>query len=176
MSSIHKGAFAAVIYYTYSLTKKDCFLLLHPLISPSFIQLCSVTWGRRVQVLRDDHPLWSEEVLFFWNPIAALNSFFWQLHFHPVCFLIIGANVLGQSSMSCGFSQRGLHPQLGHAKDHVRNCSSLQEKVSWPSLSHIPLQSKQCWLLCTEMNHDLSNGPLFGPSVGAVNLGERTCW
>lgn len=126
-----------------------------------------------MQVLRDDHPLWSKEVLFSWNLIAALNSFFWQLHFHPIYFLFIEAHVLGQSWMSCGFSQRGHHPQLGHAKDHVRNCSPLQDKVSWPSLSHIPLQSKQSWLLCTEMNHDLSNGPWFGPSVGSVSPEEK---
>lgn len=75
--------------------------------------------------------------------------------------------------MSCGFSQRGHHPWLGCAKDHVRHCSPLQDKVSWSHLSHIPLQSKQSWLLCTEMNHNLSNGPLFGSSVGAVSPEEK---
>lgn len=75
--------------------------------------------------------------------------------------------------MSCGFSQRGHHPQLGYAKDHVRNCSPLQVKVRWPDLSHIPLQSKQSWLLCTQMNHDLSNGSLLGSSVGAVSPEEK---
>lgn len=175
MFSVHKGAVAAVIYCTCSLTKKDCFLLLHLPISPSLIQQCSVTWGRRMQVMREDCPLWSEEVLFFfsWNPVAALSSLFWQLHFHPVYLLFVRADVLGRSCMSCGFSLRGHHPWLCYAKDHVRNCGPLQKKVSRPNLSHIPQQSKQSWLLCAEMNQDLSNGPLFGSSMGAVSPEEK---
>lgn len=38
---------------------------------------------------------------------------------------------------------------------HVRNSSPLPDKVSWPNLSHIPLQSKQSQCLCTEINHNL---------------------
>lgn len=75
--------------------------------------------------------------------------------------------------MSCGFSLRGHHPWLCYAKDHVRNCGPLQKKVSRPNLSHIPQQSKQSWLLCAEMNQDLSNGPLFGSSMGAVSPEEK---
>lgn len=138
----------------------------------SSIQHCSVTWGRRVQVgdmviscdLRES---------FFLESIAALNNFFWQLHFHPVYFLFIRANVLGQSWMSCGFGQRGHHPQLGYATDHVRNCSPLQNKVSWPNLSHTPLQSKHSQVLCTEIKKSLWNGPLFGSSVGAIIPDEK---
>lgn len=150
--------------------QKDCFLLLHPPHLPQLNPAVLSYPGGGVQVMRDDCPLWSEEVLFFWNPIAALNSFFWQLHFHPVCFLFIGANVLAQSWISHGFSQQSHQPRLGCAKDHARDSSPLQDKVSWPNLSHIPLQSKQNWLLCTEMNHDLSNGPLVGSSVKVLSL------
>lgn len=157
MSSIPEGAFAAVICCTCSLTKKDCFLFFHPPASPSLIQQGSVTWAGRVQVMWYNRSLWSEEVHFFWNPVAALTNFFWQLHFHPVYLLFIEGNVLGQSWMPCGFSQRSHHPWFGYANSHVRSCSPLQDKVSWPNLNHIPLQSKQSPLLYTEMNHDLSS-------------------
>lgn len=75
--------------------------------------------------------------------------------------------------MPCGFGQRGHHPLLGYATDHVRNCSPLQHKVTWPNLSHIPLQSKQSQCLCTEINHNLWNGPLFHSSVWAIIPEEK---
>lgn len=137
----------------------------------SLIQQCSVTSGSRVQAGEIIIPC-DLRKSFFLESIAALNSF-WQLHFHPVYFLFSGANVLGQSWMSRVFGQRGHHPQLGCAPDHVRNCSPLQDKVSWPNLSHIPLQSKQSQCLCSEINHNLWNGPLFASSVWAIIPEEK---
>lgn len=152
--------------------KNDCFLLLHPPVSSAQSSIAQLPGGEEFK-----KETWSSPVIweraFFLESIAALNNFFWQLHFHPVYFLFIRANVLEQSWMSCGFGQRGHHPQLGYATDHVRNCSPLQNKVSWPNLSHTPLQSKHSQLLCTEIKKSLWNGPLFGSSVGAIIPDEK---